>query len=50
MGKSQANGQGASNSQGASVPPTWRKDWQFQLGVLGTRVHQLLFPEGDTSN
>ena len=48
--KSYALGNGASNSQGASIPSIWRKDWQFQQGVLGTRVHQLLFPEGDEQN
>lgn len=41
-----ANGNGASNSQGPDVPVLWRKDWQLQL-LLGIRVHQLLFPEGD---
>jgi hypothetical protein len=45
-----ANGNGASNSQGASVPAIWRKDWQFQQSVLATRMHQLLFPEGDEQN
>jgi len=49
MRNSFANG-GASNSQGASVPAIWRKDWQFQQAVLGTRVHQLLLPEGDEQN
>lgn len=49
MRNSFANG-GASNSQGADVPSLWRKDWQFQLSVLGTRVHQLILVESDTQN
>lgn len=46
MRNSFANG-GASNSQGADVPAIWRKNGEFMAFVIGTRVHQLLFPEGD---